>query len=101
MGRGRLFLGGHQQRVAGSPAPIRCVGAPIARVAPNLYVACGISGAVQHWVGMMASKNVLAINNDPEAPMVTKANYAVIGDLHPILEAVVAEVKRRKGVALS
>jgi electron transfer flavoprotein alpha subunit len=74
------------------------VGQTGTRVAPNLYVACGISGAIQHWVGMMASKNVLAINNDPEAPMVTKANYAVIGDLHTVLEAVVAEVKRRKGL---
>jgi electron transfer flavoprotein alpha subunit len=73
------------------------VGQTGTRVAPNLYVACGISGAIQHWVGMMASKNVLAINNDPEAPMVTKADYAVIGDLHPILEAVVEEVRRRKG----
>jgi electron transfer flavoprotein alpha subunit len=74
------------------------VGQTGTRVAPNLYIACGISGAIQHWVGMMASKNVLAINNDPEAPMVTKSEYAVIGDLHPVLEAVVAEVKRRKGV---
>ena len=73
------------------------VGQTGTRVAPNLYVACGISGAIQHWVGMMASKNVLAINNDPEAPMVTKADFAVIGDLHPILEAVVEEVRRRKG----
>jgi electron transfer flavoprotein alpha subunit len=72
------------------------VGQTGTRVAPNLYIACGISGAIQHWVGMMASKNVLAINNDPEAPMVSKADYAVIGDLHPILEAVVAEVKRRR-----
>lgn len=72
------------------------VGQTGTRVAPNLYVACGISGAIQHWVGMMASKNVLAINNDPEAPMVTKADYAVIGDLHSVLEAIVAEVKRRK-----
>lgn len=74
------------------------VGQTGTRVAPNLYVACGISGAIQHWVGMMAAKKVLAINLDPEAPMVTKADYAVIGDLHPILEAVVAEVKRRKGL---
>ncbi len=74
------------------------VGQTGTRVAPNLYIACGISGAIQHWVGMMASKNVLAINNDPEAPMVTKADYAVIGDLHPVLEAVVAEVKKRKGL---
>jgi electron transfer flavoprotein alpha subunit len=74
------------------------VGQTGTRVAPNLYIACGISGAIQHWVGMMASKNVLAINSDAEAPMVTKANYAVIGDLHPILNAVVAEVKKRKGL---
>lgn len=74
------------------------VGQTGTRVAPHLYIACGISGAIQHWVGMMASKNVLAINNDPEAPMVTKADYAVIGDLHPVLEAVVAEVRRRKEV---
>jgi electron transfer flavoprotein alpha subunit len=73
------------------------VGQTGTRVAPTLYIACGISGAIQHWVGMMAAKNVLAINNDPEAPMVTKSDYAVIGDLHPILEAVVAEVKRRRG----
>lgn len=73
------------------------VGQTGTRVAPNLYIACGISGAIQHWVGMMASKNVLAINNDAEAPMVTKADYAVIGDLHPILNAIVAEVKRRAG----
>jgi electron transfer flavoprotein alpha subunit len=72
------------------------VGQTGTRVAPSLYIACGISGAIQHWVGMMASKNVLAINNDPEAPMVTKSDYAVIGDLHPILEALVAEVRRRK-----
>jgi electron transfer flavoprotein alpha subunit len=74
------------------------VGQTGTRVAPNLYIACGISGAIQHWVGMMASKNILAINSDAEAPMVTKADYAVIGDLHPVLEAIVAEVKRRKGL---
>lgn len=74
------------------------VGQTGTRVAPNLYIACGISGAIQHWVGMMASKNVLAINSDAEAPMVTKADYAVIGDLHPILEAVVAEIQRRKAL---
>lgn len=74
------------------------VGQTGTRVAPNLYIACGISGAIQHWVGMMASKNVLAINTDAEAPMVTKADYAVIGDLHPILNAIVAEVKRRQSL---
>ena len=65
------------------------------RIAPELYIACGISGAIQHWVGMMAAKRVLAINTDKDAPMVTKADYAVIGDLHAILPAVVAELRRR------
>ncbi len=66
------------------------------RIAPDLYIACGISGAIQHWVGMMAAKRVLAINTDREAPMVTKADYAVIGDLHAILPAVTAEIRRRR-----
>lgn len=73
------------------------VGQTGTRVAPDLYVACGISGAIQHWVGMMASKSVLAINTDSEAPMVTKADYALIGDLHEIVPALTAEIRRRKG----
>ena len=67
------------------------------RIAPELYIACGISGAIQHWVGMMASKHVLAINTDGEANMVGKAEYAVIGDLHKILPAVSAEIRKRRG----
>jgi len=67
------------------------------RVAPELYIACGISGAIQHWVGMMASKHVLAINTDGDANMVGKAEYAVIGDLHEILPAVIEEIRKRRG----
>jgi electron transfer flavoprotein alpha subunit len=66
------------------------------RIAPELYIACGISGAIQHWVGMMAAKRVLAINTDRDAPMVTKADYAVIGDLHVVLPAVIDELRRRR-----
>jgi electron transfer flavoprotein alpha subunit len=72
------------------------VGQTGTRIAPDLYIACGISGAVQHWVGCMASKQILAINTDPEAPLVTKADYAVIGDLHEVLAAVIAEIKARQ-----
>ncbi len=73
------------------------VGQTGTRIAPELYIACGISGAIQHWVGCMASKNILAINTDPEANMVMKADYAVIGDLHEVLNAVVAELRGREG----
>ena len=67
------------------------------RIAPELYIACGISGAIQHWVGMMASKHVLAINTDGEANMVGKAEYAVVGDLHKIVPAINAEIRKRRG----
>jgi electron transfer flavoprotein alpha subunit len=74
------------------------VGQTGTRVAPDLYIACGISGATQHWVGCMSSKRILSINTDPEAPMVTRADYAVLGDVHDVLPAVVEEVKARTGV---
>lgn len=73
------------------------VGQTGTRIAPDLYMACGISGAIQHWVGAMASKKILAINTDPEANMVTKADFAVIGDLHKVIPAITEEVRRRKG----
>jgi len=66
-------------------------------VAPDVYIACGISGAIQHWVGMMASKTIIAINTDAEAPMVTKADYAVLGDLSEVVPAIVGELKSRRG----
>ncbi len=72
------------------------VGQTGTRIAPELYIACGISGAIQHWVGCMASKRILAINTDAEANMVRKADYAVIGDLHEVLNAVVAELRGRE-----
>lgn len=73
------------------------VGQTGTRIAPDVYLACGISGAIQHWVGAMASKNIVAINTDPDANMVTKAGYAVIGDLHEIVPAISAEIRRRRG----
>lgn len=73
------------------------VGQTGTRVAPDVYIGCGISGAIQHWVGMMASKNVIAINTDPEAPMVAKADYALIGDVAELVPAIVSEIRSRRG----
>jgi electron transfer flavoprotein alpha subunit len=73
------------------------VGQTGTRIAPEIYIACGISGAIQHWVGAMGSKRILAINTDAQANMVAKADYAVIGDLHQVVPAISAEVRRRRG----
>jgi len=67
------------------------------RIAPDLYIACGISGAIQHIVGCQAAKVILAINKDPEAPIMQRARYAVIGDLHAVVPAISAEIRRVTG----
>ncbi len=71
------------------------VGQTGTRISPEIYIPCGISGAIQHWAGCASSKVILAINTDDEAPMVTKATYAVIGDMHEVVPAIVAELKSR------
>jgi electron transfer flavoprotein alpha subunit len=66
------------------------------RIAPDLYIACGISGAIQHIVGCKAAKRILAINTDPESPIMAVADYAVIGDLAQVVPAITAEIERRR-----
>ena len=66
-------------------------------VAPQLYLASGISGAVQHRAGMRGSRTVVAINKDPKAPMFRFADFGVVGDAHAVLPALIDEVERRKG----
>lgn len=73
------------------------VGQTSSRISPDLYIACGISGVIQHMVGCQGAKNILAINTDPEAPMVAKADYAVIGDLHEVVPAVAEQIRKAKG----
>jgi electron transfer flavoprotein alpha subunit len=73
------------------------VGQTGAKIAPDIYIACGISGAIQHMVGCKGAKRILAINSDPNAPIMAKADYAIIGDLHAVIPALIDEIKRAQG----
>ncbi len=66
-------------------------------VSPQLYVANGISGAIQHRAGMQTSKTIIAVNKDPEAPIFELVDFGVVGDLHTVLPAATDKVKERKG----
>ena len=72
------------------------VGQTGTKVAPEVYIACGISGATQHMAGLKGAKRILAINSDPQAPLMLNADYSVTGDLKEIVPAISAEIRKRR-----
>jgi electron transfer flavoprotein alpha subunit len=71
------------------------VGQTGTRISPELYLACGISGAIQHMAGCLSAKHIVAVNTDPDAPIISHADYAVIGDLNQVLPALVDAIRAR------
>ena len=71
------------------------VGQTGTRISPELYLACGISGAIQHMAGCLSAKHIVAVNTDPDAPIISHADYAVIGDLNQVIPALVAAIRAR------
>lgn len=83
--------------IAGWRSHVDQVGQTGTKIAPVVYIAAGISGATQHMAGTKGARHILAINKDAEAPIMSLADYAVIGDLHEVVPAISAEIRRVRG----
>ena len=71
------------------------VGQTGTKISPELYLACGISGAIQHMAGCLNARHLIAVNTDPDAPIIARAEYAVIADLHELIPALVTAIQAR------
>ena len=71
------------------------VGQTGTRISPELYLACGISGAIQHMAGCLSARHIVAVNTDADAPIIAHADYAVIGDLNQVIPALVTAIRAR------
>jgi electron transfer flavoprotein alpha subunit len=71
------------------------VGQTGTKISPELYLACGISGAIQHMAGCLSAKHIVAVNTDPDAPIISRADYAVIGDLSQVIPALLDALRAR------
>jgi electron transfer flavoprotein alpha subunit len=97
---GATLAGTRQAVEAGWLSHEHQVGQTGATVRPKVYFAIGISGAIQHLVGMETSDCIIAINNDPEAPIFKVANYGLVGDLFQLVPALTAEFSKRMSLGL-